>query len=105
MEFNALILNIEQTNHFFTQQTVRQVNTMLTLRNWLIGFYLAEYEQQGADRAVYGEKLLSKIAFSLKKKHLKGLSETNLKMFRQFYGVYPQISQTASDQFKLITSY
>jgi hypothetical protein len=28
---------------------------MLTLRNWLIGYYIAEYELQGSDRADYGD--------------------------------------------------
>jgi hypothetical protein len=26
------------------------------LRNWIIGFYIVEYEQNGKDRAEYGEK-------------------------------------------------
>lgn len=101
MELNALILNIEQTSHFFTQQAVKQVNTMLTLRNWLIGFYLAEYEQQGADRAVYGEKLYKTLAQQLKAKKINGLSRSNLHLYTQFYNAYPQIVQTLSGQFKL----
>jgi len=27
------------------------VNISLTIRNWLIGFYIVEYEQHGEDRA------------------------------------------------------
>ena len=101
MQFDDLILDIHQTNHFFNQQVVKQVNTMLTLRNWLIGFHLAEYEQLGADRAAYGAKLLQKIAQKLKERKIKGLSLTHLKLFGQFYDTYPQIGQTLSDQLKL----
>jgi len=42
---------IQQTNLFFLQQVQRQVNTALSLRNWVIGFYIFEYEQRGEDRA------------------------------------------------------
>ena len=77
-------------------------NTALTLRNWLIGCYLFEYEQNGQDRAEYGERLLSKLAATLRQQSIKGLSETNLKLFRQFYVAYPQIGQTLSDQLPMM---
>lgn len=32
--------------------------------------------------------------------HIKGMSMTNLKLFRKFYQIYPQIGQTLSDQFE-----
>jgi predicted nuclease of restriction endonuclease-like (RecB) superfamily len=38
------------------------VNTSLTLRNWIIGYYIVEYEQNGKDRAEYGEKLIRMIS-------------------------------------------
>ena len=101
MQFDDLILDIHQTNHFFTQQVVKQVNTMLTLRNWLIGFHLAEYEQRGADRAIYGTKLYKTIAQKLKAKKINGLSFTNLHLYKKFYQTYPQIVQTVSEQLRL----
>lgn len=89
---------IQQTNHFFLSKAQKQVNTALTLRNWLIGCYITEYEQLGEDRAEYGQKLLTKLAAKLKDNGLKGMAETNLKLFRQFYNLYPQIRQTLSDE-------
>ena len=102
MKITDLVANINDAHSYFQHQAVKQVDTMLTLRNWVIGFYLVEYEQLGSDRAVYGAKLLQKIAQELKAKKIKGLSLTNLKLFRQFYEAYPQISQTVSDQFKIV---
>jgi DUF1016 N-terminal domain len=67
------------------------------LVGWLVGFYIVEFEQKGEDRAKYGENLLSELAKSLS---IKGLSQTNLKLNRQFYNIYPQIGQTLSDQLK-----
>lgn len=48
------------------------------MRNWLIGLYVLEYEQQGKDRVQYGGKLLVSIAQVLKQKGMKGLAERNL---------------------------
>ena len=36
---------------------VKAVNSFATVRNYVIGFYIVEYEQKGNDRAKYGEKL------------------------------------------------
>ena len=99
--FDTLLVSITATNHYFQQQAQKQVNVALTLRNWLIGAYLVEYEQHGQDRADYGEKVLTKLAQNLKQQGLTGLSVTNLKLFRQFYMTYPAISQAVTDQFTL----
>ena len=73
MKITDLVANINDAHSYFQHQAVKQVDTMLTLRNWVIGFYLVEYEQLGSDRAVYGAKLLQKIAQELKYKKIKGL--------------------------------
>lgn len=97
-----LVNAIQQTNHFFLEQVQRQVNRALTVRNWIIGFYIAEYEQQGQDRAAYGNKMLENLANRLKQKGFKGMAETNLKLFRLFYNCYPQIRQSVTDELKKI---
>ncbi len=42
-----LVQQIQQTHTELTAQAGKAVNVSLTLRNWLIGFYITEYEQQG----------------------------------------------------------
>jgi predicted nuclease of restriction endonuclease-like (RecB) superfamily len=97
-DLNALLSEISQLDGQLTAQAAKSIDRLLTIRNWLIGGYLFEYEQNGSDRANYGSKLELTIAESLNR---KGLSERNLKLFKQFYVVYPQIMQTVSAQFKL----
>lgn len=97
-----LVNAIQQTNHFFLEQAQRQVNRTLTMRNWIIGFYIVEYEQQGHDRAVYGGQLLQQLANGLKAARVKGLSFTTLHLCKQFYLTYPQILQAASEQFQIL---
>jgi predicted nuclease of restriction endonuclease-like (RecB) superfamily len=97
MNYNLLVNTIHQTHVALQQSALKSVNKHLTIRNWLVGFYIVEFEQKGEDRARYGENLLSELTKSL---NIKGLSETNLKINRQFYTIYPQIGQTLSDELK-----
>lgn len=92
---------IQQTNQLFLNQVQRQVNTALTLRNWAIGYYIFKYEQNGEDRAQYGERLLKKLAERLKAYEIKGLSFSALYLYKQFYLIYPQIVQAASDYLQI----
>ncbi len=62
MELSHLLTHINQVHSYFQEEAVQQVNTALSLRNWLIGHYLFEYEQNGKDRAAYGERLYKVIA-------------------------------------------
>lgn len=99
MNFELLVNTIQQTHSTLQQSALKSVNKHLTIRNWLVGFYIVEFEQHGEDRAKYGGKLLADLAKEIK---IKGLSETNLIINRQFYRTYPQIAQTASEQLKLL---
>ncbi|OHE12244.1 MAG: cytoplasmic protein [Sulfurimonas sp. RIFOXYC2_FULL_36_7] len=99
MTFKTLLTNINDIHNTLQIKALQSVSVNLTIRNYLIGHYIVEYEQNGNDRAEYGAKIIDNLADSLK--HIKGLSPTNLRLFRTFYQVYPQIQQTLSDQFKL----
>jgi len=97
----SLVAEILQTTLFFQNQAQKQVNIALTLRNWAIGHYLFEYEQNGSDRAEYGEQLYKNISGRLGHSGLRGLSFTTLHLCKQFYLAYPQIVQTVSEQYVL----
>ncbi len=90
MKFEFLVSAIEKTHLGLKQYAVKAVNVSLTLRNWLIGYYIVEFEQNGDDRAKYGDKLFKRLTEKL---NIKGLGETNLKISRQFYTTYPQIKE------------
>jgi predicted nuclease of restriction endonuclease-like (RecB) superfamily len=68
-------------------------NQALVLRNWVVGAYIVEFEQQGADRAKYGTQLLATLAGDLTKKGVKGLGLSTLKDCRTFSALYPQFRQ------------
>ena len=89
--FDQLISSIEATNRLLTQRAKLAVNTSLTLRNWLIGCYIEEYERGGADRADYGDKLMDVVAKELKGKGLRHCDRRALYRYRSFYLAYPEI--------------
>ena len=86
--FDRLVSNITSVQDVLQTQAAHAINLALTARNWLIGYYIVEYEQNGEDRAKYGEQLLNKLA---KRMGRKGLEARRLREFRQFYQVYPQL--------------
>jgi predicted nuclease of restriction endonuclease-like (RecB) superfamily len=96
MNFERLIQTFEQIHNHLQGYAVSTVNQSLTIRNWLFGQYIVEYEQNGEDRAKYGTELLKNIASRLLSRNIKGLSDRSLRNCRQFYLVYPQINQVIS---------
>lgn len=87
-DFNQLSQLIQKIHGATQTETVKAINRMLTLRNWLIGYYIVEYEQKGNDRAKYGDRLLNALEKSL---NTKGLTATLFYHAREFYTDYPQI--------------
>ena len=87
MNYNNLISQIGETHESLQQNAVRAINTHLTLRNWLIGYYIVEFEQNGEDRAKYGSKLLKELALELKTRNIK-TNERDLRNIRNFYNTY-----------------
>lgn len=94
MNFESLIGHINQVQDALQAQAAHAVNLSLTARNWLVGYYIVEFEQQGEDRAKYGENLLDNIAKGLSR---KGFEARRLREYRQFYRVYPQIGNNVID--------
>ena len=88
MNFESLVNHISAIQNTLQAQAAHSVNLALTSRNWLMGCYIVEFEQNGEDRAAYGEQLLKKLEKQLK---TKGLNERRFREFRRLYLVYPQL--------------
>ncbi|MDI6794758.1 MAG: PDDEXK nuclease domain-containing protein [bacterium] len=99
MTFDSLVSSIRQVHEYLAAQAGKAVNISLTLRNWAIGCYIREYEQNGADRAQYGENLLEDLAASLRNKGMKRVAARELRRYRQFYLTYQQIWQSVTTEF------
>lgn len=80
-----LISNLHQSAY---SSSVKAINRFATVRNYVIGYYIVEYEQRGSDRAKYGDRLLKRLTEKVNK---RGINETLLTNCRKFYQTYPQI--------------
>lgn len=96
LNFDRLVDTLAQAHDALQAQAAKAVNVSLTLRNWLFGYHIREYEQLGADRSAYGERLLETLAARLQQTGLKRIEARELRRYRQFYLAYPQIRETLS---------
>jgi hypothetical protein len=96
--FDALVDLCRRTHEALRDRAVRSADVAMVDRNWLIGWYMVEYEQNGADRAVYGTRFLETLSAQLRRVGVKGSSTTRLKLYRSFYLLYKGIRPTLSDE-------
>lgn len=94
LNFPQLVEAIHSIDNALNTQANRAVNICLTLRNWLIGLYIREYEQHGQDRARYGEGLLEILAVALQQIGITRSDARELRRYRLFYLTYPQIRES-----------
>lgn len=87
--YSLLTTRILDTHKALQKRAYSSINQTLTVRNWLVGLYIIEYEQKGEDRAAYGSGLIAALAKSLS---IKGLTAPELSRCRQFYATYPYFS-------------
>jgi predicted nuclease of restriction endonuclease-like (RecB) superfamily len=94
--FESMVTAIVEIHHEAQKFATKAVNIGLTLRNWLIGRQIVEFEQGGQDRAIYGERLLDLLAERLSAAGLKRTAGRELRRFRQLYLVYPKIWESVT---------
>lgn len=78
LTFEQVVRSICSVHEKFAAQAARSVNMGLTLRNWLIGMYIVEFELRGADRAKYGEKFFDELATMLNDHKVSGCKRRQL---------------------------
>lgn len=88
MNFESLVGRINQVQDVLQAQAAHAINLSLTARNWLVGYYIVEFEQHGEDRAKYGDKLINRLAESINR---KGFEPRRLREYRLVYTVYPSL--------------
>ena len=93
ISFEQLAQKIITVDDSMRGVAVKTINQATTLRNWIIGCYIVEDEQNGSDRAKYGDNLLKSLE---KRIGQKGLNVTLFQLSRLFYRDYPHIGTLVS---------
>lgn len=102
LDFGQLVSAIRHVHDELAAQASQAVNASLTLRNWLIGFHVEEYERKGVDRAEYGDKLMDTLADKLTQHGVSRCDRREIYRYRQFYLTYPQIVESVTPQLQLL---
>ena len=97
--FETLVDLCRRTHEELQHRALRSVDIAMVARNWLLGWYIVEYEQNGADRAEYGKRLFENLSVELKRSNIKGSSATRLRLYRTFYLQFKGIRPTVSGEF------
>ena len=87
---------------------IRAVDNQRTLMYWHIGKRIFEEEQQGKDRADYGNYLIKYLSEQLQPEFGSGFSIRQINLYRQFYRTFPIVhtlyAQLSWSQYKLLLS-
>ncbi len=90
--FDALVEGLVDLEARARELASRSVDEILTVRNWLVGAWIVGFEQEGRDRAQYGEGLLRELATTFKARGVKGFSARNLRNYRQLALTWPTLA-------------
>jgi predicted nuclease of restriction endonuclease-like (RecB) superfamily len=86
----ALLVELRALIRQARQRALRAVDTIQVQTCWELGRHIVEFEQGGAARAVYGQRLLPKLAKALTSEFGKGFDSSNLRYMRLFYQAFPK---------------
>ncbi|TRX36317.1 PDDEXK nuclease domain-containing protein [Flavobacterium restrictum] len=77
-------------------RAIRSVDTERVLMYWQIGKVIFEEEQQGRERAGYGDFLIKSLANTLEPEYGSSFSYRQLNLFRQFFRIFPIVNALRS---------
>ena len=89
---NELIQQIQSIISTAKDRAIRAVDTERVMMYWQIGKVILEEEQQGKERAGYGDFLIKSLAETLQPQFGSGFSYRQLNWYRQFYRTFPIVS-------------
>ncbi len=79
------------------QRALRTVDAIQVQTCWQVGRHIVEFEQGGAERAAYGDRLIPRLAEHLTAEFGKGFDARNLWQMRQFYLAFPILNAVRAE--------
>jgi len=87
---NPFVSEIKQILEQARQKAYSAINTAMVDAYWLVGKRIVEQEQNGEQRAVYGDYLIKELSVALTVEFGSGFSSQSLRNYRQFYLTFPE---------------
>jgi predicted nuclease of restriction endonuclease-like (RecB) superfamily len=101
--YDAVLTEVADLLEAARRAAARSVNAVMTATYWQIGRRLVEVEQEGQNKAEYGERIVERLSKDLTARFGRGFGRRNLFQMRAFYLAYTQKVQTASAQLDALT--
>jgi predicted nuclease of restriction endonuclease-like (RecB) superfamily len=95
--FATLFESIKTTLETARTKAQQSINFLMVEAYWQVGRLIVEEQQQGQERAKYGEGLIKELSLQLSKEFGKGYSKRNLHNMVKLYQTFPMV-QTLSAQ-------
>lgn len=89
--YQSVITDIKDIISAGRENAYNAANKAMVFTYWHIGKRIVEEEQHGEHRAEYGKNLLAYLSDGLIEEFGRGFSERNLRNFRKFYLLFPDI--------------
>ena len=97
---DALCSNSIELIHYARALTVRNINFVEIMTNYVLGKWIVEEQQNGSDRAKYGGRVLEYLSVALTKEFGRGFSTDTLNNARKFFLLYrDRISESMIGKF------
>jgi predicted nuclease of restriction endonuclease-like (RecB) superfamily len=95
-DYDTVLTGVVELLDAARRAAARVVNSLMTATYWEIGRRIIEHEQQGKERAAYGEEILSRLSADLTKRFGRGFSVDNLERARKFHLLFPSFKKSAT---------
>lgn len=97
--YHALVDAISDVLQAGRRQAAWSLNSIMSAAYWEIGRRIVTFEQQGKQKAEYGERIIESLSQDLQARFGRGFGRSTLFQIRAFYLLYAQKVQTLSPQF------
>ncbi len=89
-DYPGLVSGVTELLDAARRASVRTVNAFMTATYWEVGRRIVEFEQNGSDRAKYGDAVVERLAADLTKDLGRGFSRRNVFLMRALYLAFPR---------------
>jgi predicted nuclease of restriction endonuclease-like (RecB) superfamily len=87
--YDGVLQGIVEILNAARSTAARAVNSVMTATYWEVGRRIVEFEQDGQERAEYGDEVILRLAKHLTERFGRGFSKRNLDYMRNFYLGWP----------------
>ena len=92
MDFDSLVGHISFVHNALQAQAAHAVNLSLTARNWLVGYYIVEFEQNGEDSGMDKPSIWRTMSAKLDEKIIRELVCKQILLATTFRRRYTKLS-------------